>query len=500
MSPARILALAALLVGAVLAAPAHAQRTMGDYEDLRDMPDRPAAARATALLETINRGDAAAAAELLEEALAPMFRDAFPMEEHVGMLMQVREQSRGYDLHGWRKYDPPRSPDEIVLIVRNRLTESWEGIIVRVEPDEPHRIVGIQFSPARPPSDLPPLPPLDEGAIAGELRAFAERLAEADAFSGTVLVAKNGRVLFEGAYGLASKRFNVPNDIETRFNLGARNKMITAVSIAQLVERGELSYDDSIADHLSTDWLPADVATPITVGHLLNHTSGLGSYFNATYWQSSRERFRKVDDYQPLVAGERSAFPPGTDERYSNTGFLLLGAIIESVTGQDYFDYVRANVYGPAGMTASDSYDMDRPVPNLAIGYSRGRSSDGGPTWENNIFKHVIRGGPAGGGFSTVRDLLAFDQALRSGQLVSAEATEVLWTPRPASPAYGYGFGITRLRDDRIVGHGGGFPGISAKLDMYLESGYTVVVLSNYDRAASVVSEKARELIARRVR
>ena len=108
---------------------------------------------------------------------------------------------------------------------------------------------------------------------------------------------------------------------------------------------------------------------------------------------------------------------------------------------------------------------------------------------------HVVRGGPAGGGFSTVRDLYAFDRALRGYVLLDADHTEMLWDPQPGSPEYGFGFGLSGTPDDRVVGHGGGFPGISAKLDMYLDSGYTVAVLSNYDGAASEVSEKIRELL-----
>jgi CubicO group peptidase (beta-lactamase class C family) len=136
---------------------------------------------------------------------------------------------------------------------------------------------------------------------------------------------------------------------------------------------------------------------------------------------------------------------------------------------------------------------MDRPVPNLAIGYSK--DGDG---WTNNIYKHVVRGGPAGGGFSTVEDLLRFDQALRSLKLLDAEHTEMLLAPRPElnSPSYGFGFAIAGSEDDRIVGHGGGFPGINSNLDIYLGSSWTAAVMSNYDYGAEPVKSKMRELIA----
>ncbi len=166
------------------------------------------------------------------------------------------------------------------------------------------------------------------------------------------------------------------------------------------------------------------------VEHLLSHTSGLGSYFNDTYERTARQLLRKVDDYKPLVAEETLAFEPGTKWQYSNTGFLLAGAVIEAVTGRDYFDVVRERVYAKAGMPNSDSYDIDLVVPNLAIGYSRERTA-AGTRWRANTFEHVIRGGPAGGGYSTARDLLAFAEAMRKGKLVSPATAERLWSAKP---------------------------------------------------------------------
>ncbi|MCH9002094.1 MAG: beta-lactamase family protein [Planctomycetes bacterium] len=197
------------------------------------------------------------------------------------------------------------------------------------------------------------------------------------------------------------------------------------------------------------------------------------------------------------MSTETLAFEPGTDWQYSNSGMFLAGVIVEKASGMGYHEYIRKFVTGPAGMTNTDCYQMDEPVPNLAIGYSRDSSRETG--WTNNIFKHVVRGGPAGGGFSTVEDLLKFEIALRSHKLLSAESTELVWTAKPelGSPNYGFGFGVRGTSDDRIVGHSGGFPGISSNLDMFLDSGYTVAVMANYDGVASDVSQKIRELLGR---
>jgi CubicO group peptidase (beta-lactamase class C family) len=141
---------------------------------------------------------------------------------------------------------------------------------------------------------------------------------------------------------------------------------------------------------------------------------------------------------------------------------------------------------------------MDRPVPNLAIGYSREYGPDG-VEWTNNLYQHVIRGGPAGGGFSTVEDLHRFARALVGGKLVSAEMVRTLTSPKPeyGSPEYGFGFSIRGEPDDRIVGHSGGFAGISSNLDIYLDRDFVSAVMSNYSQGSQATSQKARELISR---
>ncbi|UCG32997.1 MAG: beta-lactamase family protein, partial [Phycisphaerales bacterium] len=372
-------------------AAARGQQTMGPYRDVAELPDTPAGKRVQEFVDVVNSGDAERQRAFCEAALAPAFRDAMPMDAHLGFLARFHEECGRLRFHSVRLYDEPLPKGEIVAILHAELPDSWRELRVQVGPEPPHLIAGMMIMPARPPSDVPAPGKLNEEALVAELGAFLDRLVAADRFSGAVLLAKDGKVLFKNAYGLASKRFDVPNRIDTKFNLGSMNKMFTAVAIGQLVERGKLSFDDSVSKYLSTDWLPRDVAEKITVRHLLTHTSGLGSYFNETFDKSSRMLFRDLDDYKPLVEGDRPAFEPGSGWQYSNTGFLLLGVIIEKVTGMSYFDYVQQNICGPAGMINTACYEMDRPVPNLAIGYSKvGRGQDA--YWENNLYKHVIKG------------------------------------------------------------------------------------------------------------
>jgi CubicO group peptidase (beta-lactamase class C family) len=171
-----------------------------------------------------------------------------------------------------------------------------------------------------------------------------------------------------------------------------------------------------------------------------------------------------------------------------------LGKVVEIVSGQSYYDFVRDNIFTPAGMTNTDCYELDKVNNNLAVGYDK-QFRETGVTWSNNIFEHVMRGGPQGGGFSTVEDLLKFDQALRSGKLVSPEMVKTLTSPKPELNSPDYGFGFEADAQNQTAGHGGGFIGISSNLKMYLSSGWSAIVMSNYSRGAGPVVLKMDRLI-----
>jgi CubicO group peptidase (beta-lactamase class C family) len=482
-----------------LAAPAVAQTPPRDFTDETTLPAGRRGERIRLLVDVLNGGDRARLEAFVRAAFAPSFLEEVSLERHVAALTGFYEGSRGLELHGVRRYVDGGQPNREVVIVRNRLTEAWQGIVIAFEDGPEQRIAGLDFQPARPPKSVPAPGPLTEAQAVAEIGTFVDRLASAEVFSGSVLVTRGGLPIYAEARGLADRNHKVPNRLDTKFNLGSMNKMVTAVAIAQLVEAGKLSFKDSVGKYLGgKGWTKADLGK-VRIEHLLSHSSGLGSYFNETYERTARQLFRKVDDYKPLVAEETLAFEPGSRSAYSNTGFLLLGAVIEAVTGNDYFDHVRERVYRPAGMKNSDCYDIDLVVPHLAIGYSPERTATG-RTWRANTFEHVVRGGPAGGGYSTVEDLLLFAEALRSGRLVSAAMTETLWSPKPelsANPQYGFGFGISRDALGRSVGHSGGFAGISSVLTFYPEAHVVVVVLSNVDGGSEPVARKIRETLGR---
>ena len=488
--PAVSASLVALLLFIMLPGVTQAQSPPPEFEDRRALPDGRQGERIRALIDAFNENSAEAVERVMKAHVADSFREMAPMERHVAVFRDTYRQTQGVDFYSMRTYTPPRP--ESVVIVRDRLYGGWHGLVLGID-EADGRISSIRFTPARPPRDAAE-PSLVREDLPRAVREAFDRGCAADVFSGAVLVAHGDDILFEAACGVASKRFDVPNRTDTKFNLGSMNKLFTAVAVMQLVEAGRLRLDDPISSYVDESWLPREITEQVTVHHLLTHTSGLGSYFNDTFIRGSRALYRELDDFKPLVEGDSLAFTPGERFRYSNTGMLLLGVVMESVTGKSYFDVVREQIYAPAGMTASDSYAMDEPVPNLAIGYIPAPESEYG--WRNNLYEHVIKGGPAGGGFSTVGDLHRFARALLAGDLVSEESLETMWTSHSEAD-YGYGFGISEGPSGKVVGHSGGFPGLNGSLDVYLDAGYVVAVLSNHDRAASPLADYINELIAR---
>ena len=466
-----------------------------NFEDRAKLPDKPGVELIKPLIKAINSDNEQTLKSFIEANFHPSFLNRFPMQAHTRYLLQALEQHGELTYHSVRRYTPALPENEIVVIVRTGDTELWHAITLFINAGPTNTIEGLDISPARTPSNLPPMPALTAKELSTQIDNYVTRLTAKDKFSGTVLLAKGEKVLVTGATGNASKRFNVANNLQTKFNLGSMNKMFTAVAVLQLAEAGKLSLSDTIDKYVDASWLPTDISSKIKVEHLLTHSSGLGSYFNEQYWDSSKLLFRHVDDFKTLLEKETLAFEPGSSNRYSNTGMLLLGVIVESVTGQSYFDYVSQNIFAKAGMINTDSYEMDQPITNLAIGYTRDKSSPVG--WVNNIYAHVIKGGPAGGGYSTVEDLHRFSMALTGYKLLSEEMTEKALTAKPAlhSFRYGYGFSVRGSGDERVVGHNGGFDGVSAEMEIHMGSGYTAVVLSNYSNAALAVSAKIRELI-----
>ena len=449
----------------------------------------PATRRAREVVAAINAATPATVRSFVDTAFGGQMR-TLPAQAHVDFFLGQRELAGGLE---WVEVQE-ETADRATVLLRRKLTGDLIAVAVRTEAAAPHRILGLGQRPPGPGAAAAAQRVGSDTELAAAVDQYVKALANADLFSGAVLVAKDGKPIYTSVFGEANKDFGVPNKLDTKFNLGSMNKMFTSAMIARLVEQGKLSYDDPLSKFVP-DFPSAAAAQKIRIKHLLTHTSGLGSYFNAEFERASRARFRTVDEMMQLAKGDSLAFEPGTRWSYSNTGMLVLGKVIEVVTKQDYFDYVRENLAKPLGMVNTDAYELDRVNPNLAVGYQREFGADGAKRYRNNIFMHVMRGGPAGGGYSTAEDLLRFAEGLKSGKVVSAATFELMTTPKPEvnSPQYGYGFGVDP--ETMIVGHSGGFPGISSNLDIFKGTGYVAVVLSNYGGGSQPVVEKIRTLV-----
>jgi D-alanyl-D-alanine carboxypeptidase len=310
------------------------------------------------------------------------------------------------------------------------------------------------------------------------LADHAEERAQAGEFAGAVLVARHGKILLQDAWGRADRKAGTANTPATRFRIGSMNKMFTAVATLQLAEAGKLKLDDPIGQHLP-GYPNKQVAARVTVRHLLTHTGGTGDIFGPQFDQH-RLQLREHRDYLKLYGSRGLSFEPGARFEYSNYGFVLLGALIEQVSGESYDDYVGDHVFRPAAMRSTGALPESVEVPERAVGYLR--LSPGG-AWEPNTYTLPWRGTAAGGGYSTVGDLLRFAQALGSGRLLSkatlAEAT------RPHQQQYGYGFDVQGQGRLASYGHGGGAPGMNGELRVFPQLGYVVVALSNLDPPAA---------------
>lgn len=438
-------------------------------------PDSPAGRGAGAVLELLTGKGEESIASFLEEHAAPTLLDRATREEQVETFTRLRAEMGEVDPVGVRKTGPVSAQ----LLLRSRATGARWTARFELEEAEPYRIVELEVRPDDAPRPRVE-PGMDEAARIAAVEAYLEELAEAGKLSGTVLVAREGEPLLRRAWGLASRRYGVANEVDTRYNLGSLDKVFTMVAVGLLAREGALSLDDPIARYLP-EYPDQQVARTVTVRHLLEHTSGLGDIFTEEFAASSKDRFRTPRDYFPLFTGKPLLFAPGEGESYSNAGYMVLGAIIEAVSGMSYSDYVRRHVFEPAGMEATGALDADLPVPGVATGYTRGMpghdhgaDGPGDEPLRENTFIIPFRGTPAGGGTSTVDDLAAFARALAGGKLLGPAWIHWFFTGElPAEgtePAPGDAF---------AVGYGGGAPGVSTTLEM--NPPYTVVVLCNLD-------------------
>jgi len=371
-------------------------------------------------------------------------------------------------------------------------------------------------------ASVPSRPPQDPGLRAA-LDSLLDRRAAADAFSGVVLVASRGQPVYQRAVGVADREAGTPVTPDTRLELASMTKLFTRIAIYQLEQAGKLALTDTVGRFLP-DYPNPVVRARVTVDQLLRHRSGIGSFWNERY-MARPDAVRTVADYLDLFQSDSLLFPPGSSEAYSNGGYVLLGAIIERVSGKEYHQYLADHVFRPAGMTRTVPYDRRNLASEAAIGYTRqplegpmpgdrrlagpggprpGAEPSAGPSagaprlrimgpdgrmlsqeeaqaaraaraastapGRSNAAIQPGRSGPAGGHYSTAGDLLKLAQALATHRLLDSARTAAVYGARYAA-------------GDDFRANGGG-PGVNAEFSIF-PSGDVMVVLSNYDPPAA---------------
>ena len=426
-------------------------------------PANPPLAHLKAYVEAFNSGVPGRMKAFFEAHFAASALKEVPLQQRLTRFRGAKAQLKSLQIERVVSDEPLRA---------SLLTKSADGGFLllngTVEKTPPHNLLTLMIDMVEDPDEIvAPDPKAGDREFVAAVKAFLEERTRADEFSGVVLVAKDSRVLFHEAYGLADRDAKVPNRKDTKFNLGSINKSFTRVAIHQLVRQGKLSLDDTIKKILP-DYPNAQAAEKVTVRHLLNMTSGIGDFFGERYDATPKEKILSLRDYLPLFVDQPLEFEPGTSNRYSNGGYIVLGLIIEKLTGVDYYTYVRENIFKPCGMTDTDAFPRDAKTPNLARGYVRESEAAGSPRVVN-FATLPGRGSSAGGGYSTAADMLKYIQALKD---------EKIFLPDVAN-----GLGIA-----------GGAPGINSVVEWDPRSGYIVIVLTNFDPPTA--GQTARQIAA----
>lgn len=427
-----------------------------------------------AFIRGINSDDGAERREIADAIFAQETLDEAGAERLLGLFARLRES------FGVLEYHHSEVTYKVLhVFARKEGATRWHDFQLRLSPEPPHKIRNIGFvAEVAEPVYLP------NGGIASAevldwLNGYVDKLIAENDLSGSMLIAQGDQVIFERAFGFADAGRELPVTPETRFSLGSGNKMFTAIAVAQLEAAGKLSYEDRLSKYFP-DFPEPEFAQRATVGQLLSHTSGLGDYWTEEYEQAWGG-IRTLAQMLPFVYAVPTRFQPGAAFGYSNSGFILAGLIVEQVSGQTYYEYVREHVLEPLGMNSTDWYLTDGSVAGLAQPLARGDEG-----WVRA--DRSLRGNSAGGGFSTPRDMLRFSRGLAAGELLPPESMADLLRSQvpPQQPGfdYGYGFILARDGDVRSYGHGGLASGVNMEFRYFPSLDTTFVIFCNQDNGA----------------
>jgi CubicO group peptidase (beta-lactamase class C family) len=309
------------------------------------------------------------------------------------------------------------------------------------------------------------------GDLARKIDEYLTAAAEVQKFSGSALVAKDGVSILNKGYGMANYELSVPNTPETKFQIGSITKQFTAAAIMKLVDKGLLSVDDPISNYLPD--YPKETGDSVTIHHLLTHTAGIPDYTGDMSLMEKRACEISTEEVLGSFKDKPLDFRPGESFKYSNSGYYLLGLIIEEVSGQSYDAFLEKSFFGPLGMT-NTGYDFNRPiVPNRAAGYDL----DSNGELINAPYLDMSAPFAAGAIHSTTEDMLIWDQALLTDIVLSQESRDKMFTPYMAD--CGYGWGIKNVMGHKVISHDGGTDGFATSFSRWVDDGFCVAIFSN---------------------
>lgn len=454
------------------------------------LPHTEAGDRLREFLDTFGRADTAGIRNFVEREYADDYKAAVPIEARIQLFLDARARGR---LEATELL--ATDSDTIRVRARHALTREWRTIELTVDPGRTARIKRISVSFDWPHTVDEFLAASSKSALEPAVTRYVGMLERQRLFSGAIRLDHAGKAAIDQAWGFADLNFRVGNTRTTRFNLGSASKMWTVAAIMRLISEGALTLDTPLSKFDLGVPLPGNAAD-ITVAHLLSHTSGLGNYFGPKYDATPKASLDDIDDFLALDTPLQTAFKPGSEYSYSNTGYVVLGKIIEAVSGQSYHDYIASVVFAPAGMSESGCYAIDDVVPNLAAGYDR-TQTDSGPVFSSNILYLPRRSVSAGGCYATTGDMMRFLGFLKSGTIASADTLST-FTSRQAPGVENYGFGFQLGTNGEWYGHGGYFNGVGAVIRQYRKpAGWSFAVLANQRDTAENVAEFLNAAIAR---
>jgi len=321
---------------------------------------------------------------------------------------------------------------------------------------------------------------------AAKIDEFIQVFHDYGLFSGTVLVAANGKVLFKKGYGMANIEWNIPNEPNTKFRIGSITKQFTSMLILQLVEQGKIDLEGKLSDYLP--YYRKDTGEKITIHHLLTHTSGVPSYTSLPkfFEEISRNPYPVKEFIQNYCSGDLE-FEPGSKFNYSNSGYFILGAVIEEVTGKTYEDVLKEKILDPLGMKGTGYDHHNTIIKNRATGYQK--TLDG---YENSPYLDMSLPYAAGSLYSTVEDLYLWDQALYTEKLLSKKMKDQMFKGhiKALGQGYGYGWVIGKKKlpgskeELNTISHGGGINGFNTLIERFVDDRHLVVLFNNAPQAS----------------